>query len=77
LTACGVSTGSNRLLVTDAPAELLRHCKLPVKLPERGLTQADVEKLWGTDRASLVRCHNKHKKTVDYYLTRDDKLRGK
>ena len=76
MTACNVSTGSGKLLVTDAPAELLRNCKLPVKLPERGLTQADVEKLWGTDRASLVRCYKKHKKTIDYYMTRDAKLRG-
>jgi hypothetical protein len=76
LTACGVSTGSTKLLLANAPAELLRSCKLPVKLPERGLTQADIEKLWGSDRASLVKCYKKHKKTIDYYLARDAKLRG-
>jgi hypothetical protein len=40
------------------------------------LTQADIEKLWGTDRAALRKCYAKHKKTIDYYLARDAKLRG-
>lgn len=76
LTACVGSTGSTKVLLTNAPAELLRDCKLPIRLPEKELTQADVEKLWGTDRASLVKCYKKHKKTIDYYLSRDAKLRG-
>lgn len=76
LTACNVSTGSSKLLLVNAPAEIARLCRLPVTLPDGTLSQAAVEKLWGTDRRSLIKCYMKHKKTIEYYNTRDAKLRG-
>jgi len=41
------------------------------------LTQAQVEKLWITDRVSLIGCYNKHKAFVEYIKERDKLVRGK
>lgn len=38
------------------PAALLVPCDLPVKLPGRDATQAEVERWWGSDRAALREC---------------------
>jgi hypothetical protein len=38
------------------PPSLTAPCRLPVQLPERSLTQAEVEILWGQDRDALRRC---------------------
>jgi hypothetical protein len=54
LTACAASTKSG----SSAKPELsvTQKCARPVLLPDRELTQADVEKLWVKDRKALVQC---------------------
>lgn len=37
-------------------ARLRQKCDMPVRLPMRKLTQADVERYWKKDRLALVKC---------------------
>lgn len=61
LTACAASTPSIKQLHVDAPpASLVQPCRSPVGIPERQLTQADVENYWLRDRRSLVDCRSRH-----------------
>lgn len=55
LAGCGVSTKS-----ADLPPSLLIPCDRPVSLPDRALSDRDVELLWGRDRAALVACRSRH-----------------
>ena len=55
LTACGVSSKSD-----SPPPSLLIPCERPVSLPDRALSDRDVELLWGRDRAALVACRSRH-----------------
>ena len=52
LASCG-STNVDRL---DPPPSLLVPCAAPVRLPERDLTDQDVEVMWGRDRSALRSC---------------------
>jgi hypothetical protein len=38
-----------------------------VKLPNRELSQADVERYWSRDRANLVKCAGEKAEVVGYY----------
>ena len=80
LAACNASTLSdNRVRASalqDAPAELLRACARPGEIPAGTATQAQVERLWGRDRANLVSCRARHAAATGYYLNRDARLRG-
>lgn len=49
LTACGGSTK-----FADAPP-----CERPVLIPERQITDQDIEVFWGRDRAELLVCGDK------------------
>ena len=40
----------------DPPETLTAPCNAPVGLPERAMTQVEVETLWGADRAALEDC---------------------
>ena len=55
LTGCGGSTAVN-VVAPPVPPSLVAPCATPVTLPERALTQAEVETLWGRDRSALRRC---------------------
>ena len=55
LAGCAGSTPS-----ADAPPSLLVPCDRPVILPDRALSDRDVELLWGRDRAALVACRSRH-----------------
>ncbi len=52
LASCG-STSADRL---DPPPSLLVPCAAPVIIPERSLTDQDVEVMWGRDRSALRSC---------------------
>ncbi|QIG69461.1 hypothetical protein EVB79_091 [Rhizobium phage RHph_N3_13] len=45
-------------------SKIKEYCNLPVLLPERELTQAEVEAYWGVDRIDLKLCYEKHKALV-------------
>lgn len=68
LTACAASRPSAEaaIYLPALPANLTR-CDRPVALPSGPLTQADVEQLWGRDRAALVKCGLSLDGLVAYY----------
>jgi hypothetical protein len=50
---------------------MMKDCNLPVDLGQGPLTQKQVEKLWISDRVSLIDCYYRHKAFVEYILLRD------
>lgn len=84
LTACGGSTAFDRLAATTAGVDvrapdsaLTAPCPGPAALPARALTQAEVERYWGRDRAGLAVCRDRHSGLVRFYATRDAALRAR
>lgn len=68
LTACAGSTPSvDGLNIQRPPASLMQACRGPVVLPERVLTQAQVENYWLTDRRSLAECRSRHAGLAQHY----------
>lgn len=61
LGACAGSTPSTEALRIDAPpASLVQPCSRATTLPDRTLTQAEVEELWIRDRQRLAACRSRH-----------------
>ncbi|MBX4992882.1 dehydrogenase [Rhizobium binae] len=78
LPACSALTRSDRLVVPPAPPKLVRpdsaltaRCLGPVDLGDKALTQAQLEKLWITDRERLLTCIRRHLALRDFYADRD------
>lgn len=80
LAACSASTPSvEELNIQRAPASLTQPCPRPVLLPNRELTQAEVEDYWLVDRRNLLNCRsrhaglvNEHNETMDVVLGTGD-----
>lgn len=77
LTACA---GSN-LGPVDGPliagaGALADPCETPVELPNRALTQAEVETLWRQDRANLLSCGERLISLAEFVRQRDIELSG-
>lgn len=64
LTACAASPGVS-VPRPSPPPSLTAPCAAPVALPDRGLTQAEVETLWGRDRSALRECGAKLRGLAD------------
>ncbi|MBX5256005.1 dehydrogenase [Rhizobium sp. NLR16b] len=84
LPACAALTRSDRLIVPPAPPKLVRpdstltaRCLGPVDLGDKALTQAQLEKLWITDRERLLTCIRRHLALRDFYADRDGGLEAK
>lgn len=78
LTACfgsGISATDQKPVLEDPPEELLAPCEDPQRLPNRALTQAEVETLWRRDRANLTACGDTLESLKEFYQQRDDALR--
>lgn len=58
LTACAASPS---VKAPSPPPSLTAPCRAPVALPDRGLSQGEVETLWGRDRSALRECGAKVK----------------
>ena len=72
LTACGGSTRLDKAGIRVQPdSKLTEKCSLPSKLPERNLTQVDVERLWSKDRAALIRCGVTKEALIKFLKARD------
>lgn len=65
LTACAGST-VGKAPVPSAPPSLLAACPRPVALPDRAMTQAEVEVSWGRDRSALRACRSRHAGLVEW-----------
>lgn len=63
LAACGPRAP---LGLDPPPADLLADCPAPLSLPLRDVTQAEVERLWGSDRARLRACRDRHRALADW-----------
>lgn len=63
-------------LLVAPDSRLVQRCLRAVQLPDRAITQAELEELWGTDRARLRTCALRHGALRDFYATRDAGLRG-
>lgn len=57
LTGCAASTSVEPVTI---PPSLKAACAAPVVLPERDLTDREVEILWGRDRSALRSCGDRH-----------------
>lgn len=55
---------------------MLRECVPPARLPQRALTQRDVERFWITDRQSLIDCAKRKGALQDFYAERDRLVAG-
>ena len=77
LTACSASIGSVEppKLVTP-PEELTESCARPVLLPDRELTQAEVEMFWINDRENLIRCGYRLQELIAFYQDRDERIQA-
>ena len=78
LGACGDSIRSSTKppVLSPPPAELEDDCAQPVRLPDRVLTQAEVEALWLQDRVALIDCGLTKELLEQYYRDRDRRLTG-
>jgi hypothetical protein len=63
LTACGVSTGAD---LAEVPAALVQPCAVPQVLAVRPMMQAEVEIVWGRDRAALRDCGARQALLVEF-----------
>ena len=77
LQACGDSILSTEPPQLDpAPSALTAACPRPVVLPDRSLSQAEVEAFWLRDRQRLVECGLTKQAVVDFYRNRDALIMG-
>lgn len=58
------------------PKALQSRCQDPVLLPERELTQQEVEAYWGRDRANLIVCTDRHSGLLRFFTVRDAGITG-
>jgi hypothetical protein len=63
--------------LSEPDRSLLVLCLGPVRLPKGQLLQKDVERLWISDRKSLLDCGRRLKVLRDFYAVRDKAIRGK
>lgn len=77
LTGCADSIGSvEPPKLAPAPISLTEPCARPVLLPDRELSQSEVERFWLRDRGSLITCAERQQALKDFYTSRDKKITG-
>jgi len=77
LGACSGSIGSVEPPKLAPPPEALTEpCARPVLLPERELSQREVELFWLRDRANLIECGQYKDLLEEFYRTRDTGIGG-
>ncbi len=65
LTGCQTGLVSSEQIRLDDPVpSLIIPCAMAVRLPDRELTQSEVEKYWLMDRYKLVDCRGKHHELI-------------
>lgn len=72
LTACEGSIRSSKAPIIASPGDnLIRPCQRPVSLPDRALTQEEVESYWIRDRANLIACGKQLQSLSEFIKKRD------
>lgn len=75
LAACSDSIGSvEPPKLMPPPVELTGDCARPVLLPNRSLTQSEVENFWLRDRANLIECGQYKELLEEFYRDRDIRI---
>lgn len=74
--AASIQSSTEPPRLVDAPARLQEACAKPLRLPDRELSQSEVEEYWLRDRQALIDCGLTKQALLDYYLNRDSLLRG-
>lgn len=75
LAACSESIGSvEPPKLSSPPLGLTDPCARPVDLPDRDLTQKEVEFYWINDRENLIRCGLQLQDLIAFYEDRDRRL---
>ncbi len=69
LTACGGSIAGD---VVRPPAAMDEPCAQPTGLPQRALTQSEVEIFWGGDRTALRNCGERYEVLRDLISSQAD-----
>lgn len=64
LSGCGASI-AGEIETVPLPPSLTTACAAPVPLPERALTDQEVEVMWGRDRSALRACGSRHGALVE------------
>lgn len=67
----GLTNSIDGLPLDGPPVSLTEQCDRPVTLPDRTLTQVDVEQFWIQDRSNLITCGDRHSAVIDFYSSRD------
>ena len=77
LTACGDLMNSvEPPSLEPPPVSFTQPCERPILLPNREVTQSEVETLWAGDRVRLITCANRYSALVDFYKERDREISG-
>lgn len=67
LTGCAASTKYVKPTLPGMPSKVEAGCLSPLLIPEKELSQLDVEKYWGVDRNSLRTCKKLDKNKAEWY----------
>lgn len=76
MTTGGLDLRPGKIQLGNIDTTFLEKCNLPVKIPKRRLTQAEVEKYWGLDRKNLIICAKRHGLLGDAIKYRDSLIEG-
>lgn len=78
LPACAASTKyvSRAPVLAPPDSALMKECDLPKNLGESALAQAQLERLWITDRRRLLECYRRHLALRDFVIDRDAGVSG-
>ena len=68
LTGCGGS-----IYVNQPPPSLTQPCADPARLPERGMTDQEIEVMWGRDRTALRLCGSQLDGLAKWAIVQTDK----
>lgn len=72
--SASIVKAADRPFIIAPDSSLIKACKGVVDLPDRALTQRDIERLWISDRKSLIECAKRHKALADFIKQRDGGL---
>lgn len=61
-------------VLSPPPDDLAPPCDAPQTLPDRALTQSEVEVLWARDQAALISCGQSLEALREFYRKRDARL---
>lgn len=74
--AASIRSSNEPPVLSPAPSGLTASCASPVRLPDRELSQSEVEEYWLRDRQALIECGMTKEALLAYYRDRDSRITG-